>query len=530
MPLGLLAVFSGLLLQCWPLAALCAELSDFPDRFTAEGEVSIRADESGNFELLRAEQPSFRITSLSSRDVIIVTAELGEYHRQTGDAELWGNVSIGIEGEPPMLSCEYFSWEPVMERMEISDLHLYLPLNLLLSDGLPEHRIRPRFSGHLYETMPELLILNSTSVKLNFSELHRQFVLEDVQFTHSPHPDPDLFFTARAITVDPDRGLHFRGLALHASGVTIFTLDRLNRSLSGQKNIYGFGFPEVRIHKDVGFSWKQPANLSLAELENDFVVDMSEARGISIRGESYVEPLPGMKLGAKYGNQRVKDFLQKSYERIDDLTLFATHTADQPNDILDYSHIEFEYGKVHASRDFNDPELDRSTTQSTDPPADEDIFDISDRRLFADAEWDFRLIPIGEDLYLSSGVQSRYVTYNDADQYYSSVGGELGLVMPEGDFNHYVQYRLNSINGDRDDKGRPLMGFDAVRRQELDFATQFRLHSHWRHVFHGVYDIDREEFDKFEVGALRRQHSYEIGMYWDFVRESAGLEFGLVID
>ena len=77
---------------------------------------------------------------------------------------------------------------------------------------------------------------------------------------------------------------------------------------------------------------------------------------------------------------------------------------------------------------------------------------------------------------------------------------------------------------------RPLMGFDAVRRQELDFATQFHLHRRWRHVFHGTYDIDREEFDKFEVGALRRQHSYEIGMYWDFVRESAGLEFGLVID
>lgn len=530
MPLGLLAVFSGLLLQCWPHAALCAELTDFPDRFTAAGEVSIRADEFGNFELLRAEQPSFRITSLSSRDVIIITADLGEYHRQTGDTELWGNVSIGLEGDPAMLSCEYFSWEPVMERMEISDLHLNLPLNLLLSDGLPEQRIRPRFSGHLYETLPELLILNSTSVRLNFSELHRSFELEDVQFTHSPHPDPDLFFTARSIQVDPDRGLHFRGLALHASGTTIFTLDRLNRSLKGEQNIYGFGFPEVRIHKDVGFSWKQPANLRLAELENDFVIEMSEARGISIRGESFVEPLPGLKLGAKYGNERVKDYLQKSYERIDDLTMFATHTADRPNDILEYSHLEFEYGKVHATRDFNDPELDRATTQAGELPGENNGFGVSDRRLYGAGQWDFRLIPIGEDLYMSSGVQGHYVNYNDADQYYSAFGGELGIVAPEGDFNHYLQYRFNAINGDRDNKGRPLMGFDAVRRQELDFATQLRLKRNWRHVLHGVYDIDREEFDKLEVGALRRQHSYEIGMYWDFVRESAGLEFGLVID
>ena len=530
MPLYLLAVLTGLLFQCWPRAALCAELSDFPDKFTADGEVSIRADQYGNFELIRAEQPSFRITSLSSQDVILVTADIGEYNKLTGDAELWGGVSIGVEGEPALLNCEYFSWEPVMERMEVSDLHLSLPLNLLLQDGLPEHRIRPRFSGHLYETLPELLILNSSSVKLDFNERRREFLLEDVRFTHSPHPDPDLYFTADAIHVHPDVGLQFYGLALHASGVTVFTLGRLSRSLHGEKRLYGFGFPEVRIHKDVGFSWKQPMNLHLGELENDFIVDMSEARGISIRGQSYVEPLTGMKLGALYGNERVKDYLQKSYERIDDMTFFAKHVADRPNDLLDYSYIDIEYGKVHAQRDFNDPELDRSTNQQTELPIEDDNYGVSDRRLFADGQWNFRLVPLGDDVYLSSGLQSRYVNYNDADQYYSTFGGEVGIVVPEGDFNHYVQYRLNSINGDRDAKGLPLMGFDAVRRQELDFATQFQLHRRWRHVFHGVYDIDREEFDKFEVGALRRQRSYEIGMYWDFVRESAGVEFGLVID
>jgi hypothetical protein len=29
---------------------------------------------------------------------------------------------------------------------------------------------------------------------------------------------------------------------------------------------------------------------------------------------------------------------------------------------------------------------------------------------------------------------------------------------------------------------------------------------------------------------MRRQRSYELGMYYDFARESAGLELGLLVD
>lgn len=519
-----------LLVLLRPLPAVCAELSDFPDHFTAAGEVSLVADEDGNFELLRAELPSLRITSLSSRDVIVVSASLGEYHRLTGEVELWGDVSIGLEGDTSLLRCEYFNWDPLMERMEVSELHITLPLNLLVSDGLPEHRIRPRFSGHLYETLPELLVLHSDEVSLDFNERRSRFELRDVQFTHSPHPEPDLYFTADQLNVEPGESVQFINISLIASGHRIFSLGRLRRNLQGKEHIYGFGFPEVRIHKDVGFSWKQPIALRLGELQSDLLLDLQEDRGILLRGESYVEPLPGMKLGTMYGKQRVKDFLQKSYERRDDLTMFLQHEVDRPNDILEHSRVDIQYGNVHALADFNDPELDRSITQEIEPPEEDDNFGVEDRRLFAEGEWDFRIVPLGNDLYFASGIQSRYVNYNDADQYYSAFGGEVALVIPEDNFNHYLQYRLNAISGDRDSKGRPYMGFDAVRRQELDFATQFSLHEHWRNVFHGVYDIDREEFDKFEVGALRRQHSYEIGMYWDFVRESAGVEFGLLID
>ncbi|MCB1220589.1 MAG: hypothetical protein H7A35_03015 [Planctomycetales bacterium] len=525
----LLAVITGLLL-CRPHAAACAELSDFPDYLTATGEVSLVADQYGNFEILTADFATLRITSLSSQDTIVVNADRVEFHRVTGEVELYGNVSIGLDGEGSLLQCEQFSWDPLMEQMEVSELHLNLPLNLLLSDGLPEHRIRARFSGHLYETLPELLILYSEDVQLDFSPRRRRFELRNVQFTHSPHPDPDLFFTADEVNVDPGQGIQFINISLIASGHRIFSLGRLRRNLQGKEHIYGFGFPEVRIHKDVGFSWKQPLTLRLGELENDLVVDFQEDRGILMRGESYVEPFNGMKLGALYGQERVKDYLQKSYERRDDFTLFLSHEADRPNDLLEFSRVDIEYGNVNARADFNDPEFDRSTSQELEPPSVDDNFGVEDRRLFAEGEWDFRLVQLSDDVYLASGIQSRYVNYNDADQYYTAVGGEVAIIYPEGDFNHYLQYRLNAINGDRDSKGRPLMGFDAVRRQELDFATQFHLHRRWRHVFHGTYDIDREEFDKFEVGALRRQHSYEIGMYWDFVRESAGLEFGLVID
>ncbi|MEZ5337495.1 MAG: hypothetical protein R3F46_04450 [bacterium] len=526
----MLAVITGGLLLCRPQAAACAELTDYPDYLSAAGEVSLVADQYGNFELLRLEQPSLRITSLSSQDVITVSADLAEYHKRTGEIQLWGNAQVGIEGEGNLFTCSEFAWDPVMEQMEVSGLYLNLPLNLLLSDGLPEHRIRPRFSGHLYETLPELLILYSDDVQLDFSERRRRFELRDVKFTHSPHPDPDLFFTADEVNVDPGEGVQFINLSLYASGHRIFSLGRLRRNLQGKEHMYGFGFPEVRIHKDVGFSWKQPVNVNLGELRNDLVIDFQEDRGILMRGESYIEPLNGMKLGVLYGQERVKDFLQKSYERSDELTWFVSHSADRPNDLLEYSRVEIEYGSVNTVADFNDPELDRSTQQDLEPVEQDDNFGVEDRRLFAEGEWDFRLVPLSDEVYLASGIRSRYVNYNDAEQYYSAVGGEVAIVHPEGDFNHYVLYKLNAINGDRDSKGRPLMGFDAVRRQELDFATQFHLHRRWRHVFHGTYDIDREEFDKFEVGALRRQHSYEIGMYWDFVRESAGLEFGLVID
>ena len=148
--MAMLVAVTGLLLQLWPHAAVCAEISDFPDHFTAGGEVVLTTDENGSFEILRAEQPELRITSLSSQDVIVVSADHGEYHRVTGEVELWGNVSIGLEADGELLACQSFAWDPLMEQMEVSELSLTLPLDLLLSDGLPEHRIRPRFSGQLY--------------------------------------------------------------------------------------------------------------------------------------------------------------------------------------------------------------------------------------------------------------------------------------------------------------------------------------------------------------------------------------------
>jgi hypothetical protein len=45
-----------------------------------------------------------------------------------------------------------------------------------------------------------------------------------------------------------------------------------------------------------------------------------------------------------------------------------------------------------------------------------------------------------------------------------------------------------------------------------------------------LYDIDDDEFDLLQVGALKRQRTFEVGLYWDFARENAGIEFGLLLD
>ena len=66
-----------------------------------------------------------------------------------------------------------------------------------------------------------------------------------------------------------------------------------------------------------------------------------------------------------------------------------------------------------------------------------------------------------------------------------------------------------------------------MRREQLDFATSVQTLPSWRNVLRGSYDPLEEEFDRLQLGTFKQQKSYEMGVYWDFARESAEFEFGL---
>jgi hypothetical protein len=116
------------------------------------------------------------------------------------------------------------------------------------------------------------------------------------------------------------------------------------------------------------------------------------------------------------------------------------------------------------------------------------------------------------------------VNYEDANEEYRVAGGRAALVWRQKGFDHIVEYRLNNV------QGRAVFPFDTVRERELDFLTSVRLFSSWRHVIRGVYDFDADEFTTLQIGAMKRQKSFEVGMYWDLARDNAGLEFGLLTD
>lgn len=149
---------------------------------------------------------------------------------------------------------------------------------------------------------------------------------------------------------------------------------------------------------------------------------------------------------------------------------------------------------------------------------------VRDTRFKTSGSLGFPLAHLSGNLYLSSAALGFYTDYSDAHERYVGFGGEAGVIWRSNGYDNFVMYRSYDVMGE------PVFLFDKVREEEIDFGGRVQLQPGWRHVLQGIYDLDRDQFDTLQIGALKQFKTYEIGMYWDFARDNAGLEFGLLVD
>jgi hypothetical protein len=242
------------------------------------------------------------------------------------------------------------------------------------------------------------------------------------------------------------------------------------------------------------------------------VADYSDQYGLLVEGTVARQVAPSLALGLSEGTRNVAGLDRQRIERKDSFVGTAEYDVSRPLSWVQRLHVNLEYGDVRAQEQ-------AAAGQPRPAP-------VRAKRLFANGDVEFDPVELGNNIFLTAGGGLRYVDYGELGESYSVVSGEAGIVIPapRDGWMNYITYRR------RNTQGTALMGFDEVRRQELDFAGQLRVQPQWRQTLHGVFDLDKQEFETLELGTMKRQRSYELGMYYDFARESAGLELGLRVD
>lgn len=477
-----------------------------PDRFSA-ASARLGADgllsASGGVEL--------RIVSLLEDGALLCTADYGEYNTQTGAARLSGSVQIRLEGTDLLLACSDMEFEPMLGRLSVDGLEISLPFDAIVPlDRLPQKEPHTGGRSHFFSADPEAVYLKAGRLRVERSSARSEYVLSEVRITHSPRPDPDLFVTASEARLEPGQRIIFKDVSLVVSGLTVISWPRLSRGLVKERRLYGFGIPKVRFDNDIGIGWAQPFRFDAQAVKADGILDYSPEYGLRAWAFAYNEPTPGLKLGVASGVKSTVDVRLRDVRRRDFATLTFEQRLASPLPGIRTAYLSAEYGKIAA---YTDPL----------PGGVQPGVYAYDTRLAASADVQFNPVPLAGQLYFSGSGRAAHYDYEDSGLDYDVLGGSAGLIYHQPDFDNYVLYTLNRASG------QPVFSFDEVREKELDFAASLRLHPEWRHVVRGIFDVDRSEFDQLEVGALKRQKSYEIGMYWDFARESAGVELGLLM-
>lgn len=480
-----------------------------PDRLEASGATLIPAD--GGYTAI-AHGGTLYISSILESGTLVITADELRFTPSTGVAAVSGDVRLELEGTSLRLECDEFFYDPLMEIVEVTGARLSIPLDVLVDEKqLSDDGPRATFGNDFYTPLPENVRVTCGQARLSLDPRSNEFVLSDVTLCHHPAPEPDLFIHADELRLGGDDRITLRGASLQLSGMELLAWPKITRDLKQQKRRYGLEFPIVRFEKDVGVAWKQGVNMDLDVMKLDALLDYSPEYGLLANYYAYTEPGPGIQVGVETGTHSVFDINRVSVERRSDYNLIYSQYIKANNDLLRDALIRVEYGEIVA---FTPAQLDDGI------PAERQ----EDTRLFADGWVELPLVPLGGGVYLTTSLIGRYVDYEDTAEHYSAVGAQGGLIWRHGHFDHFLVYRAHRIGG------HPVFSFDEVRQREVDFMTSVRIHPDWRHVVRGIYDVEEGEFNQLKVSALKRQRTYEMGFFWDFARESAGLEMGLLVD
>ena len=452
------------------------------------------------------------ITSLVEGQEFTARADYMSYDTTTGQASLSGNVTLALVDSELKLECDSLRYDPLISLMQVGGLRAALPLGELMAETKQrDAEPRAELGNHFYVSTPEQVYLSAQQARLDFDPMHREFVLRNIRFSHSSLADPDLYVTAREARFSEDQRLKLKGLALYISGQRILAWPSYSRRYPPEPSWFSLNLPHFSLGSKQGVSWKQGADFDFGVPKARVLLDYSPAYGLKTYGHATIEPLPGTQLGIALGSRSEVDIDRASIDRHDLYNfIFRQRTVFGDGPVRDLQ-LDVEYGKVVAKTE---------AVPQQDLPARR----IEDKRLKATGVLNFPLVTLGRDLYLTSAANATYARYEGAGEEYKAVGGQAGLIWRHGGFDHFLLYKSQDVDG------VAIFPFDKVRAKELDFGTAISLDPRWRSVVQGVYDFDEDSFNLLQVGALRKMKTYELGLYWDFAREDAGIELGLLMN
>jgi hypothetical protein len=491
----------------WPGLARASD-TPLPDNLEA---ANASVDENGVVHASGG--AALTISSMINGATVRVEADTVDYDTRDGAAEMSGTVTITAVEYGFSVKCDSFSYDPLMQRMDVAGLEVAVPLSALIEHDELLFESRLSSDKHLYNFRPENVFLAAGQAHFDLSPDaigKSDFVIEDVKLSPSARPDADLYVTAKELRLTPDERIVLSSVTLHVSDINVGPWPSISRRLHPKPGLIGYETPKIGFSRDKGVLLKQRMTVNLDPLKMEGLFDYSPEYGLRTYGFGYVEPMPGMKLGLAVGARSMIDRQRRAYVLTEDYNAVLRQRFKLHGPAIEDAWYILEYGHL-------------ITTPESTTGAPGGLLRQEDTREAAEGNVKFSLIPLGGKLYLATGALGKYVVYNDNDKNYTAVGGEAGLVVNSGGFEHYVMYAQNFT------RGTPVFPMDEVRDRELSFATSVRLHPEWRHVIRGEYDIDREKFDKLQVGAMKKQRSYEIGLYWDFARNDAGVEIGLLL-
>lgn len=450
------------------------------------------------------------LTSLVEGRTASITANSATYDQTTGEVWLDGEVQVALSGTELTVQCSTLAYDPGMQRLDVTGLELAAPLSQLLNQTqMPDAEPRAELPGHFLGLPPEGVWLAAAQAHFEQRADETVFVLAGARITHSSHPDPDLFVSANEVYLNGEQ-ITLRGVAVEISGITLGRWPQYTLPTGQEHRLYSFGIPTVNVGGD-GVAWRQPVSFDFGEFKTDLLLDYSEDYELLTHGYTYATPAEGLELGIEYGDKAQVDINRVGYVRYADYNLRYRQRFNEPFHGIRQLRLSGEYGEMTYKTD--------GSAREGVPPG-----EVSDTRALGRADVEFALTPLGGGLYFTSGLSGRYIEYDDANRDYRVLSGRAGFIFRQGRFDNFVLYQAN------DSRGNPVFAPDAVRAQEVEFATSVRLFPQWRHVVQGVYDVGDEEMHTLQVSALKRLNSYELGAYWDFVRETAGVEIGLILD